>query len=447
MVQTVKLKDVLKQYRITHWVENDTTYKQVTISQTGEVSFRGEKEGINIGRKRQFLIDLDKYPDTLIFIRQGVFKGGIGIASKEVNGGLVTENMPMFNIVNIEPEYLSFFLKSPQFVNAVNTLVPLGTAQKAIHERQLLELEMPLPSKEQQRKCIMKLNNMSNNKSTVSNNITRNLDYISKLRQSILQEAVSGKLVPQNPKDESASELLKKIKAEKEKLIREKKIKKDKPLLPITEEEIPYGLPKGWVWVKLGEIGNAVESAIVDGPFGSSIDVRKDYIPEGVPIIRMLNIKPYTFIKENLKFISKEKYLELERHNILPLDVLFSKVGAGIGETCIVPDNFKFGLLSTTGLARFRVGAIVLPKYLCYFLNSSKQYLIDLASTTAQPFLNMGTIKRVLFPLPPLPEQKRIVEKVDQLMKLCDELEEKVKENQKNSELLMEAVLREAFEA
>ena len=238
---------------------------------------------------------------------------------------------------------------------------------------------------------------------------------------------------------------MKKIKAEKEKLIKEGKIKKQKPLPPISEEEISYELPKGWVWCRLGEIGNPVESSIVDGPFGSSIDVKKDYIQNGIPVIRMLNIKPYRLILNNLKFISFKKYETLKRHNILQKDVLFSKVGAGIGESCVVPYNFNEGLLSTTGIARFRVGKIVIPEYLCNFLIFSKEMFIQLSSTTAQPFLNMGTIKKVLFPLPPLPEQKRIVEKVNKLMSYCDELEKKIKENQVNSEKLMGAVLMESF--
>src|SRR5690606_18511655 len=82
----------------------------------------------------------------------------------------------------------------------------------------------------------------------------KNLDYITRLRQNILQEAVQGKLVPQDPNDEPASVLLERIKEEKERLIKEGKIKKEKPLPSITEDEIPYELPKGWEWVRLGEI-------------------------------------------------------------------------------------------------------------------------------------------------------------------------------------------------
>jgi len=106
----IKLGEVLKQYRIEHFVQDKITYKKVTISKYDRVSYRGEKTGSSIGRKRQFLIDLKKYPNTLLFVRQGVQDGGIGLAPKEVDGCIVTENMPVFSIEGINPNYLEFFI-------------------------------------------------------------------------------------------------------------------------------------------------------------------------------------------------------------------------------------------------------------------------------------------------------------------------------------------------
>ena len=252
---------------------------------------------------------------------------------------------------------------------------------------------------------------------------------VQKLRELILQLAVQGKLVPQDPNDEPATVLLEKIKAEKEKLVKEGIIKKSKPLPPIENDKIPYITPNNWKWERLGNIGNATNYPIVDGPFGSSINTKDDYISSGIPVIRMVNVKPFKFINENLKFIKKEKYESLERHNILPNDVLLGKVGS-IGNSCIFPEYITYGLLSTTGLCRFRVGNIVTPKYLCYFLNGISSKLKELASTNVQPFLNMNTIKNIQIPIPPFEEQRRIVAKVDQLMALCDELEARQQKKQ-----------------
>ena len=260
-------------------------------------------------------------------------------------------------------------------------------------------------------------------------------EHIAPLRQSILELAVRGKLTRREAGDESAGELLKRS--------REKKAKtgKEKPVSPVKEIEKPFELPDGWEWVKLGEIGNAVNFPIVDGPFGTAIDTKADYINSGVPVVRMMNVKPYKFIPENMKYVSQEKYETLMRHNVLPGDVLFSKVGAGIGEACLVPQDFGHGMLSTTGVTRFRVGEIVLPEYLNHFLNSHKEEFVDMASKTAQPFLNMGMIKNVLFPLPPFAEQERIVKRVEQLLSLCDALEAQLMSAEEERGRLVESVL------
>src|SRR5574344_278452 len=97
-LKTYKLAELLTQYRETHFVENDQDYKQLTISKYSGVSYRGTKNGKLIGRKRQFIVNLRKYPHTLLFTRQGVKDGSIGIAPKDVDGCIATENMPMFSI-------------------------------------------------------------------------------------------------------------------------------------------------------------------------------------------------------------------------------------------------------------------------------------------------------------------------------------------------------------
>jgi type I restriction enzyme S subunit len=276
-------------------------------------------------------------------------------------------------------------------------------------------------------------------------------ENIKKLREGILQLAVQGKLTrdwrllrqAQGTPTEPASTLLEKIKTEKEKLIKAGKIKKEKPLPEISEEEIPYELPEGWVWCRLGHLGDKITSAFVDGPFGSSINTKNDYIESGVPVLRMVNVKPYKFKNESMKYISEEKYRSFLRHGVIPGDILFSKVGAGIGEACIVPETLRYGMLSTTGISRIRVGEMVNNEYLCHFINSQSSYFKSLSQNSAQPFLNMTQIKTVLFPLPPKEEQKIILEKVNALMALCDQLEQEIENHQTTQEQWMQSCLRE----
>ena len=229
--QKVKLKQVLKQYRVQHIVQDDNEYKQVTISKYDGVTYRGTKIGKDIGRKRQFVIDLKKYPNTLMLVRQGVQDGSIGIAPAEVDGCIATENMPMFSVEGIDLEYLRFLLKSPYFFDELNKIETTGSAQKSIHERQILEIEIPLPSLEEQKQFVNELTKLKNGGLEISSELTHQLDLIKQLRQAFLREAMQGKLCHAelvSVSQETGNELLAKIKAEKAQLIAEKKLKKEK---------------------------------------------------------------------------------------------------------------------------------------------------------------------------------------------------------------------------
>ncbi len=445
-MEFVELGFVLKQYKEIHFINDDELYKQVTISQTGKVSLRGEKRGIKIGRKRQFYINLKKYPHTLVFIRQGVQKGGIGIAPLEVDGCTLTENMPTFSIENCSPDYLKYFLKSPQFKKEVSKLVPTGTAQKAIHEKKLLRITMPLPSIEEQKTIVELLDSNLFKQNNLSQNNKLNSKYIAKLRQAILSEAIQGKLVPQDPNDEPASILLEKIKAKKEKLIKEKKIRKEKPLPEIKEEEIPYELPKGWEWVRFRDILALEWNSMKRGPFGGSL--RKDiFVSEGYLVYEQKNAIHNDF-KHERYYITKEKYLEMIGFKVRQGDFIISCSGS-LGRIAEIPKNAKEGIINQALLKVKVNNELILNNY---FLNLFKSDIFQnklLENSSGSAIINMigvSEIKKLLIGLPPVNEQKRIVQKVDQLMKLCDELEFQVKENQKNSKSLMNAVLREAFE-
>ncbi|ELR5593112.1 restriction endonuclease subunit S [Escherichia coli] len=250
------------------------------------------------------------------------------------------------------------------------------------------------------------------------------------LKQTILQLAVMGKLVPQDPNDEPASELLKRIAQEKAQLVKEGKIKKQKPLPPISDEEKPFELPSGWEWCRLGCIGNPMDSAIVDGPFGSSINTKIDYIDNGCPVTRMGNIRPFEYINENMKYVTPEKLHLLKRHNILPGDVLMGKVGS-IGNATLYPEYMPEGLIATTGVARFRVGKIINNKLLCYNINAMAPMLRTIASEAVQPFLNMKTINNCIIGLPPFNEQEKIINTLDNLFLVIEQIKSRIQSAQK----------------
>jgi type I restriction enzyme S subunit len=326
--KNVKLGSVLKQYRIEHWVQNDKVYKQVSILNDGSVVLRGEKIGKEIGRKRQFVIDTDKYPKTLIFTRQLLLQGSIGIASSDVNGCIVTENMPMFSIEGIEIDFLTFFIKTELFKSQVRNLETSGTAQKSLHERQFLDLEIPLPTLKEQEKIIALCKLGKNNFEKINEEISQQRTHLQQLRQAILQEAVQGKLTQQNKDDEPADKLLQRIKAEKQKLIAAGKLKKEKELSPITKDEIPFELPKGWVWCRL-------ENTSINIHYGFNASANSSKTE--VKLLRITDIQDNKVNWEQVPgCIISER--EFKTYSLDENDILIARTGGTIGKSYIVED-------------------------------------------------------------------------------------------------------------
>ncbi len=269
--------------------------------------------------------------------------------------------------------------------------------------------------------------------------------HVNKLRQAILQLAVQGKLAPQDLNDEPASELLKRIKAEKEKLIAEGKIKKQKPLPSITENEIPYELPLGWEWVYLPDITAFENNAIKRGPFGSAI--RKEYfVPDGYKVYEQRNAI-YDDFTLGKYFINEKKFQEMKSFQVKPKDIIISCSGT-IGKVAIAPENIKQGIINQALLKITLNEEAILNKYFKILFENfvmRSNILQDLKGTAMKNIASIKILKTLPLPIPTKDEQKRIVSKVDQLMHLCDELETRLNQSKKDSEMLMQAVLYEAF--
>jgi type I restriction enzyme S subunit len=160
MWDKVKLGEVLEQYRNTVIVQPDITYKQLSISKKDGVHSRGYKIGHQIGRKRQFQIDLKKHPNTIIFTRQTLQPDkAIGLVPNEADEAIVTENMPMFSVnrKKAEPKFIEYYLFTAQFYEQLDSTTALGTAQKTVHERDFILYEIPLPPLSEQKRIVEKL--------------------------------------------------------------------------------------------------------------------------------------------------------------------------------------------------------------------------------------------------------------------------------------------------
>ena len=245
---------------------------------------------------------------------------------------------------------------------------------------------------------------------------------VARLRELILTLAVQGKLVPQNPGDEPASVLLKKIRVEKERLMVEGKIRRDKPLTEIADEEKPFEVPQGWEWGKFGDLA-LISSGVTLG--------RKTTIdsPILLPYLRVANVQRWHLNLASLKELIIDR-TELERFQLLNGDLLITEGGDWdkVGRTTIWRDELPACLHQNhifkargTSLDWNPVWAELYlnsPVARTYFSSSAKQ-------TTNLASINMTQLKNCAFPLPPLAEQSRIVARVEELMRVCDALQAK----------------------
>ncbi len=266
-------------------------------------------------------------------------------------------------------------------------------------------------------------------------------ENVGALRQAILQLAVMGKLVAQDASDEPASVLLEKIEAEKENLVRDKKIKKAEPLPPIEMEEAPFDLPNGWQWAKLGNLCELITKG--SSPKWQGVNYVE---PEnGILFITSENVGSYLLNLKEPKYVEK-KFNEIEPRSILKQnDILMNIVGASIGRTAIYDRNDIANINQAVCLIRVIDKQNLLNlRYLLHFFNSPIciSFMFDKQVDNARANLSMGNISKFPVPLPPYLEQERIADKVNQLMSLCDNLEASLSRSQADGERLMEEVVR-----
>ena len=240
---------------------------------------------------------------------------------------------------------------------------------------------------------------------------------IKALRQKILDLAIHGKLVPQDPNDEPASVLLERIRAEKERLIKEGKIKKPKKSKVVCDKpHYPYELPKGWVWTTLGDL-----AFYKKGPFGSSL-TKSMFVPKSNGTYKVYEQK--NAIQKNSTlgtyYITKEKFDSLSGFAVQPFDIIVSCAGT-IGETYVLPNNTPKGIINQALMLIRLYNREIERFYLLYFNFILKEEAQKNSKGTAikniPPF---DVLKNFLIPIPPIEEQQRILKEIDKWMSLVE---------------------------
>ena len=332
-------------------------------------------------------------------------------------------------------EYLFYFLMSQKqaFIKRGE-----GGAQPNISKEKIISTLMPVPPVEEQHRIVKKLKILlpviekyANAEIAVDR---LNKDFPEALKRSILQWAVQGKLVPQDPSDEPAEALLERIRVEKQRLVKEGKIKKDKHESIIfrrdnshyekrgseeicIDEEIPFEVPPSWALIRLDDIG-----IYRKGPFGSSL-TKSMFVPKGADTVKVYEQKNAIQKDHTLGtyYITRQYYeSKMKSFTVEPGDILVSCAGT-IGETYVLPEQIELGIINQALMRMTIYAPIDLSYFLLYFDYVLKQTAKERSKGSAikniPPF---EIFKKLILPLPPLEEQKRIVAKVRDLESLCN---------------------------
>jgi type I restriction enzyme S subunit len=446
-----KIGEFLNRSKIPIDIQDNLQYNRVTIRiNHNGVSLRDSEIGKKIGTKKQFILKAGQFIVSKIDARYGAF----GIAPEEVEGAIITGNFWAYDVdekkVNIE--WFNQFTNSPDFYDICERASSGITHRKYLDEKFFLNYEILLPSVDEQLVQIKKINKQKKSFGNLTVELTHQLSLVKKLRQQLLQDAVQGKLVPQNQNDEPASELLKKIKAEKAKLIAEKKLKKDpstslragKELPPIKPEEIPFEIPENWVWCRLGEIiyyteggksPNCLHEPAKDNEWG---------------VIKTTAVQEMYFLENENKVLPRN-FIVSEQHKVLEGDILITRAGPKnrVGIVCCVEKLSKKLILSDKTIRIEHPKQLLYSKYIALALNSTmiKPYIEQKMTGMADSQVNISqdNMKGFPIPLPPLTEQNIIIQKLDELMQYCNELEASIKQSETQNEKLLQQVLREAL--
>lgn len=298
-----------------------------------------------------------------------------------------------------------------------------GMAQMNINLTILKNTPIPIPPLAEQKRIVEKIEELMpliEEYGKAEEQLSKlNAEFPDKLCKSILQQAVQGKLTERDPADEPASVLLKRIKAEKEALIKAGKIKKEKPLPAITDDEKPFDIPEQWCAVRIGDVG-----IYKKGPFGSSL-TKSMFVPKSPGAVKVYEQKNAIQKDHTLgEYYITRDYFEkkMRGFEIFPGDIIVSCAGT-IGETYVMPENIEQGIINQALMRMKIVPSIDLDYFLLYF-----DYVLKIDAqgsskgTAIKNIPPFEIFKKMILPLPPLAEQKRIVKRVEELLALCDEL-------------------------
>ena len=312
------------------------------------------------------------------------------------------------------PKYMKYFMGTKLYWNQLHNGT-IATAQPNCNGQTLSKMMLPLPPYEEQKRIANKIDELLpyvDRYATAYEKLEKfNVKFPEDMKKSILQYAIQGKLVERRPEEGTAEELYQQIQEEKQKLIKEGKIKKEKPLAEITEDEIPFDIPESWKWCRLSQIVD-VRDGTHDSP---------KYVPEGIPLVTSKNLSEGTIDYGNVKYITQTDADKInERSAVDDDDILFAMIGS-IGNPVLVKKDREFCIKNMALFKKYENTKIDM-NYLYWFFYYAQYALKAEASGGVQSFISLTRFRGYLIPLPPYEEQKRIANKIDELLPYCDQL-------------------------
>jgi type I restriction enzyme S subunit len=439
-----RIGDILTRNKTPVVIEDGTSYKQVTIRTNYKgVVLRGTQDGSTILTKNQFSVSSGQFILSRIDARNGAF----GIIPDELEGAIVTNDFLSFDINEdeVEREFFNVFLQSPVFLETCIKASRGNTNRKRVNEDFFLNYQLNLPPLAEQHDLIKQINKGRTKLALAQHEITHQQSVLAKLKQAILQEAIAGKLTADwraaHPDVEPASQLLHRIQAEKARLIAAKKLRPEKPLPKITPTEIPFEIPQGWEWCRLG--------ATLEEKPRNGVSLKPVEHVTTAKTLKLSATSSGTFDGSQIKYldldVEEDSYLWLrdgdiliQRANSLEL-VGTAAVYRGDDSEFIYPDL----------MMKCRAVFSESTDYLHHVLSAriTRDYFKSKASGSAgnMPKVNQDTVINTPIPLPPLAEQAAIVERVEALMTTCRALEVEIEHARTHAANLLQAVLKEAF--
>ncbi len=349
-----------------------------------------------------------------VFITVAGTIGRVGKIPPELDGANLTENADRLVFSLMDQDWLIKCMQSSLVQNQIaDATTKVGQPKLAIIRIQ--NMLIPLPPLAEQKRIVAKIEELLPYIDRYAASYERleqvNTEFPEDMKKSVLQYAIQGKLVEQRPEEGTAEELYRQIQTEKKRLIKEGKIKKEKPLPEIAEDEIPFDIPESWKWVRLSDLCKSISDGDHQPP---------PQVPNGIPFLVISNVSSGTIDFANTRYVPQDYFEALSAERIAERgDILFTVTGS-YGIPIKVNCDKAFCFQRHIALLKLLIDW----DYLFFTLKSPaiKLQCDAIATGTAQKTVGLKSLRSIILPLPPLAEQKRIVAKLEEILPLCERL-------------------------